>query len=98
MCLVYTSMSIPYLLSAPVGGWIADATGVYWPSIVLSGDATHRSVKMRPFAPLPLTPPPPCTASSLFLGALVFLFFLRKPEEPPPSRLATTATNFVAQV
>ena len=59
MCLVYTSMSIPYLLSAPVGGWIADATGVYWPSIVLSGDATHRSVKMRPFAPLPLTPPSP---------------------------------------
>ena len=34
----------------------------------------------------------------MFLGALVFLFFLRKPEEPPPSRLATTATNFVAQV
>jgi hypothetical protein len=38
MCLVYTSISIPYLLSAPVGGWIADATGFYWPSIVLSGD------------------------------------------------------------
>jgi predicted MFS family arabinose efflux permease len=39
MCLVFTSMSVPYLLSAPVGGWIADATGVYWPSIILSGYA-----------------------------------------------------------
>jgi MFS family permease len=46
MCLVYTSISIPYLLSAPVGGWIADATGVYWPSIVLSGAAWTAIVRV----------------------------------------------------
>ena len=86
MCLVYTSISIPYLLSAPVGGWIADATGVYWPSIVLSGH-TAKSPHI-PFS-RPNVASRVSTASSLFLGSLVFLFFLRRLEQPPPAKTNT---------
>jgi hypothetical protein len=84
MCLVFTSMSVPYLLSAPVGGWVADATGTYWPSILLSGAGTCA----RLFARFQLSFG---SASALLFGAILFAAFLRPIEEeilPAPKTAA----------
>jgi hypothetical protein len=93
MCLVYTSISIPYLLSAPVGGWIADATGSYWPSIILSGFAAKHFSYAFPSSPR-------IAASSLFLGSLVFVFFLRELQLPamPSTARSSTSTGAVPAV